>query len=69
MPGHEWTRRGVIAAAAAATVAPRRIVAAAQQTWSNAGLVMPDGTTRRAGFEFVRGSSRRLDPTQPAAST
>ncbi|MEC8193123.1 MAG: amidohydrolase family protein [Myxococcota bacterium] len=62
MPGHEWTRRGVIAAAAAATVAPRRIVAAAQQTWSNAVLVMPDGTTQEGGIRIRAGIIEAVGP-------
>ena len=62
MPGHEWTRRGVLAAAAAATVAPRRIVAASQQTWSNAVLVLPDGTTQQGGIRIRAGVIEAVGP-------
>ena len=62
MPAHKWSRRGVLAAGAAAGVLPGRIMASEARTWSNAVLVMPDGSKVEGGLR-VRGG--QIDAVGP----
>lgn len=51
----KWTRRGFIGAGAAAAMLPRSVYATEARTWSNATLVMPDGSTVTGGLRVRAG--------------
>jgi len=55
MQDHDWTRRGFLAATAAVGLVPRAIFAAAELVYSNATLVMPDGSTQVGGLRIRDG--------------
>jgi imidazolonepropionase-like amidohydrolase len=55
MRDHNWTRRGFLALSAAAGLLPHRVLAGTEVEYSNAHLVMPDGSTQVGGLRFRDG--------------
>ena len=55
MQDHDWTRRGFLVAAAAVGLAPKTLWASTEQVFSNATLVMPDGSTQQGGLRVKDG--------------
>lgn len=62
MPVHDWSRRGFLGAGCALGLLPSRALGSATQSWSNAVLVMPDGSTLNGGLRIRDG---RIDAVGP----
>ena len=55
MHAHDWTRRTFLTVTAAAALAPGRLKAEGELVFSNATLVMPDGSRSTGGIRIRNG--------------
>ena len=62
MRAHKWSRRSFLGAGVALSALPSRVMASEPQIWSNAVLVMPDGSKVEGGIRVRDGLIESVGP-------